>query len=157
MSNKFRTSLLQCVQHCLAKIAKTKCMSKVIFYNPSDCWKYFIFQHIFILCSVHISNEKSMSQSMYYLTYPIKRLTFWGIACKHPASSENSVRSKSTVMSINGIIQLKSCFIRGNYIEKKKIGVIISFFIMFYHLLFLWVCKIPYNEQNHLRSTLVSD
>jgi len=38
-------------------------MSKVISYNPSDCWKYFIPQHIFIFCSVQISiNEKWTNQ-----------------------------------------------------------------------------------------------
>jgi len=101
------------------------CMSKVISYNPSDCWKYFIPQHIFILCSIlQISiNEKWANQCIIqHTTRPdIQLLT---IACELPLRIV--VRPESAVMSIDGTIQFKSCFIRENNIE-RKLG---SFFFM---------------------------
>jgi len=105
-------------------------MSLIISYNPSDCWKYFNPQHIFILCSVQISMKNF--QSIYYSTYSSRCSIFESIMCELPASSEDccQTRISSYVYCRNYSIQNlinSNCFIRENYIE-KKVGVIVSFF-----------------------------
>jgi len=62
---------------------------------------------------------------MYYSTYLLRFLKILRMSFHHPVRIV--VRSESAIMSIDGTIQLKNCFIRENYIE-KKVGVIVSFF-----------------------------
>jgi len=101
--------------------------TKVMSYNSSDCWKYFIPQHIFIFCSVQISNKKSVDQYIIQYTHPnVQLLRVLRVSFQHPVRIV--VRLESALMSIDWITnQFKSCFIRENYIE-KKVGVTVSFF-----------------------------
>jgi len=70
------------------------CMSKVIFYNPSDNWKYFIPQHIFIQRSNF--HQWKMGQSMYYLTtrpdVQLLRVCMWASSIQWELLSDQNLQ-----------------------------------------------------------------
>jgi len=117
----------------------------------SVCWKYFIPQHIFMLCSVQISiNEKWANQCIIQHTHTDVQL--WRVL---RVSFQHPVRIVDQNLQLYLLMELfKSCFIRENYIE-KKVGVIVNFFHhefakfhttiktifvqLLYHINFIWI------------------
>jgi len=95
-------------------------MSKVIFYNSFDCWKYFISSYFAAFKFLSMKN----GPINVLFNIPPRRTTFEGIACEHPMRIV--VKSESAIMSIDRIIQFKSWFIEKTI--EKKVGVIVSTF-----------------------------